>query len=186
MKMLLKRYRYKNGLDIIAPLKCGTRWLEGLNPSGKIYQTDFRISDLSKNVHSGTTFIYRPIWEHLKSAIETELSLGLDVKSLITHLKSESLDHWNPNLYKELYPLWKEYGFRFYKLKDLSNISISSGTSGPYEHSMYKFKLPPQWKSVDSVLEEFPYNDIVKLKRAVMNEEMWLKMMVGTEYNSII
>jgi hypothetical protein len=54
-----------------------------------------------------------------------------------------------------------------------------------YEYNMYEFKLPHQWKSINEVFRSFPHNDMMRLKRAVMNEEMWLEMMVEDELDTI-
>jgi hypothetical protein len=52
MNHLLKRYVFKSGLDIIAPRKCGTRWLESLDweldnstNTGEVYK------NLSKHIY---------------------------------------------------------------------------------------------------------------------------------------
>ena len=184
MRTILKRYKYKGGLDIIAPLKCGTRWLEGLDNGSIVHKADFGLRELSDNVHSGTTFIYRPVVEHLKSALTTELCMGMDIKSIINGIKFERLNHWSPSMYKNLYPLWEIHRFKFCSLKELSNITNTSHTL-EYTSSNYTFELPTQWDSIDAVFESFPHNDIEKLKRAVMNEEMWLSMMVGEDSNTI-
>jgi hypothetical protein len=73
MNSIIKRYIYKSGLDIVAPLKCGTRWLEGLDVENRISTFSFTIADLQKHIHSGTTFIWRPVKEHMVSALKTEL-----------------------------------------------------------------------------------------------------------------
>ena len=185
MKLLLKRYIYKTGLDIIAPLKCGTRWLEGLDIENRVHTSDFKLSKLSENVHSGTTFVYRPVFEHMKSAILTELNMGLDLKGILIQLKSNTLNHWNVNLYSRLYLLWEVHKFKFCNLKDLSHLIESPTLMETYEYGRYVFNLPQQWKSINEVFRSFPHNDMMRLKRAVMNEEMWLELMVEDELDTI-
>lgn len=173
-------------MDIVAPLKCGTRWIEGLNPSERLHQWDFGVSSLSVNIHSGTTFIYRPIWEHLKSAISTELNLGMDVRTIIHYIKTEKLNHWCPTLYKQLYPFWEFHSFKFHKLIELSAITPASVIREEYQYDKYEFKLPPQYESVDAILNKLDYNDITMIKQLVSSEEEWLSMMVGKRYAPLI
>ena len=82
--MVIKRFTYENGLDIIAPLKCGTRWLEEKTNPIKIEElsTLYKIEDITKN----TYWIYRVGREHLVTALRTELRHAIEFQNYETDL----------------------------------------------------------------------------------------------------
>jgi len=177
--MGLNRYIFKSGLDIIAPYKCGTRWLEGLDVENRISTFSIDITDLQKNVHSGTTFIWRPVREHFISAIKTEAAADpyRDILNIITEIELGICAHWYPHLYRELYGIWEKTRFRFHKLRALSELTPSAREL-EWTSNMYSFSLPPKWDSVESALSLLPPKDIIQLERLISDEEKWLKSMI--------
>jgi hypothetical protein len=181
MNTIIKRYFFKSGLDIIAPRKCGTRWLESLCLDIENHiNTDEIHKNLDKHIHSGTIFIWRPVREHMLSALKTELSLHSEKTpfDVVTEMESGVCDHWYPYLYKELYPIWANTPFRFHKLQALSELTSS--------HSpltiTYKFDLPDRWDSIESILSSLSPEHVVRLERLINEEERWLKLMVEPQY----
>ncbi len=69
--MVLKRFSYKNGLDIIAPCKCGTRWLE--RKTNPINIIGYLHTDFIQNINAQTYWVYRNGNEHLLSALKNEI-----------------------------------------------------------------------------------------------------------------
>lgn len=71
--MIVKKFIYIDKYDIIAPLKCGTRWLEkNTKPD---YINEIRYVNLFEKKDTPTKktfFIYRDILEHFKSGLYTE------------------------------------------------------------------------------------------------------------------
>ena len=155
--MGLKRYIFNSGLDIIAPLKCGTRWLEGFDVDNRIRTFGLHPTDLSEHIHSGTTFIWRPVREHFLSAIRTELVAfkKKDISGVISEIQSGESEHWHPHLYKELYTIWSQTPFRFHKLRALSELTPSAWEL-KWTSNMYKFDLPTEWDSVEAALGSIP------------------------------
>lgn len=184
MKITLRRCIYKNGLDIIAPLKCGTRWLEGLDVENRIDTFGIDITDLEKHIHSGTTFIWRPVREHFLSGTQTELSFKpqLNIIDIVTNMIEGGSVHWYPYLYKKLYPLHKNLGFRFYKLQDLSELTLTDSKLH-WSPDQYKFKLPTKYSSIETELSNLPYEHSIQLEKLISEEEKWIKLMVGPHYN---
>jgi hypothetical protein len=181
--MGLKRYIYKSGLDIIAPLKCGTRWLEGFDVENRIRTYGLHITDLREHIWSGTTFIWRGVREHFLSAVLTELALTPDkpLLDIVSELKSGESGHWHPHLYKELYTIWSQTPFRFHKLRALSELNPSAGGL-KWNSTMYRFPLPTEWDSVETALSSIPSKHLNRLNKLIGEEEKWLKRMLKSQY----
>ena len=98
--MGLKRYIFNSGLDIIAPLKCGTRWLEGFDVENRIRTFGLHPTDLPQHIHSGTTFIWRGVREHFLSAIRTELVAfkKKNIYDVVIEIQSGECGHWHRQL----------------------------------------------------------------------------------------
>ena len=182
--MGLKRYIFESGLDIIAPMKCGTRWLEGFDVENRIRTFGLHPTDLKEHIHSGTTFIWRPVREHFISAVRTDWALAPDrgIWDIVTKIEEGNSSHWHPHLYRELYPLWEKTGFRFYKLRALSEITPSAGEL-KWTSNIYKFALPTEWDSVEAALGSLSPKHTKRLEKLISEEEKWLKMMIEAQYS---
>ena len=180
----MKRYIYKSGLDIIAPLKCGTRWLEGLDVENRIDTFELHLTDLPQHVHSGTTFIWRPVREHFYSALKTELSIHSEKSpfDVVTEMESGICDHWYAHLYRELYTIWDKTPFRFYKLRALSEITPNA-SGMEYFSKSYNFALPNEWSSVKKIMSSLSSEHLIKIEKLITEEEKWLKLMIEPHYS---
>jgi hypothetical protein len=185
MKYLLKRYIYQNGLDIVAPLKCGTRFLGELDPGNRLNlreRNGFPIDAMNGNIHSETIFIWRPVREHIKSAIQTELAMRKPLMDLITELEGDMCVHWSPHLYKKLYPIWDGLRFRFWKLRNISALS-KEAESMNYNSHRYDFKLPKEYTDVDTAINSLSPKHKIRLERLISEEEKYLKLMIEPQYS---
>ena len=180
--MALNRYIYKSNLDIIAPFKCGTRWLnEFINEC--IYSTGLSTEELSFHIHSNSTFIWRPVREHFLSALQTDwaLSPNKHIWDIITEMKSGHSGHWHPHLYKKLYPLWLKTSFKFYKLQALSEL-IPSTSKYKWTSNSYDFKLPIGHITVEEALKSLSPKQSIKIEKLISEEDGWLKLMLKSQY----
>lgn len=183
MKPVLKRYIFESGLDVIAPLKCGTRWLESLDIDNRTHRIGFHLEELKKNVHSGTTFIWRPVREHFVSALQTELATTeKELSDIVDEMEAGLCDHWYPHLYSELYSIWSETPFRFHKLRALSELTPSASDL-EWSPTMYAFSLPTKWDSVESVLNSLSPKHLIRLEKLIGDEDKWLKSMLKSQYS---
>jgi hypothetical protein len=184
MHSKLKRYIFKSGLDIVAPLKCGTRWLEGLDVDTRIDTIQFHIEDISNHIHSGTTFIWRPVREHFVSALTTELSVWPDKSpfDVISEMEEGICDHWCTYLYKKLYTIWSKTPFRFHKLRALSELTPTAREL-KYVSTAYDFHLPIQWDGIEHILSSISPKHIIRLERLISEEEKWLELMIESQYS---
>jgi hypothetical protein len=185
--MSFKRYVFKSGLDIIAPLKCGTRWLDGLDVENRIDASTFNIIQMEENVHSGTTFIWRPVREHFISAIKTEfyLSHDIQIEDILTKMEFFSAGHWTIELYKKLYPLWLKYEFKFHKLRALSELA-SSASKHKWTSSLFDFNLPIEHITIEEALKSLSPEHLIKIEKWIDEEEKWLKLMIESQYSQKI
>jgi exonuclease VII small subunit len=183
--MGLKRYIFKSGLDIVAPLKCGTRWLDEFNIEERIdmFELTSHNNELEEHIHSGTTFIWRPVREHFISAIQTEWKAkpNKDIWDIITEMEIGTSAHWHVHLYKKLYPLWLKFGFKFYKLRALSQLTLSASEL-KWTSNLYTFPLPIGHITVDEALKSLSPKQSIKIKKLIDEEENWLKLMIESQY----
>jgi hypothetical protein len=182
--MGLKRYIYKSGLDIVAPLKCGTRWLEEFDVENRIDNYIISVDDLKENIHSGTTFIWRPVREHFVSAIETDYWVEPDRNDIwesILHYQKYG-GHWYPYLYKKLYPIWKKTRFRFWKLRGLSELNDIASTM-PYNFKQYHFIVPEGYSSAEQAINSLSSKHTTQLEKLIGDEEKWLELMIEPQYS---
>ena len=184
--MSFKRYVFKSGLDIIAPLKCGTRWLNEFNIEERIDMLQFATYDeeLAQNIHSDITFIWRPVREHFISAIQTEWNAtpNKDIWDIITEMELGVCFHWYPHLYKKLYPLWLKFGFKFYKLRALSQLTPSA-SEYKWTSNLYKMHFPIEHITVEEALKFLSPEQSIKIQNLISEEENWLKLMIDAQYS---
>lgn len=167
--MVLKLY---NNDTILAPLKCGTRYLEECfgEPSTQLSLDSFKSSLHIKTLN---TIIVRDPYEHLESAIHTEL-LGTfrqygnsDVEILnnldkfTTTAKTNQKTHWSPKLYETLYWYWRR-NRRYIKIVDLKELSkFLRGYKKKlpkYDPLNYDFNHYDYWCSKEDVMIFVKYN----------------------------
>lgn len=153
--MILQLY---DNEGILAPLKCGTRFLD------KVFGIDAeerRSSFINQSVVKRRLFfpklhtlIVRPPREHIYSALhtdiltainnegETDLDIESILKSYTTNGKVEELGHWDSGVYETLYWMWRRNrgGVEVVELKDLSNHLTDLGFDvPPYNPKDYGF-----------------------------------------------
>jgi hypothetical protein len=192
--MIVKKFSYTDKFDIIAPLKCGTRWLEkNTNP---YHIEEIRYEELfNKTSKEKTFFIYRDILEHFKSGLYTEYlwfnhtaTSNTDVANL--KLKKSTIDfdkykkinelfkkltiyggHFIPNLWEKMYQ--KKPNFIFTKLGDLKNIFEDENIS--YDPTNFDFsKEYNDVPTKDKVFNMLSENDLDKLNKIIEKENYYL------------
>ena len=187
--MVLKRFTYKNGLDIIAPLKCGTRWLE--EKTNAIKMEEFNTVNLMQNPMTGVTnktyWVYRDSKDHLISALRTEIRDAIEFRkentnSIIDGFINGIGIHWSPELYKCMYSYWNSIELNPIHLKDLSNLFIGiEYDSKNYDMSNYlKAK-----HTKEDIIELVDIEKMNKLYTLLHKDTIWLTKMLNKEHNLI-
>lgn len=172
--MVFRRFTYENGLDIIAPLKCGTRWLEEwTNPID--IQTYGKIEELIPTPK--TYWVYRSPDEHLISALHTEIRANVNINGLSQQSSIESVvesflrgegAHWSPTLFADMYPIHKRIKFKLIPLSNLSTLfSLELKYSPDWYYDVSK------WDK-DDIMDMIGKNTLYTLLRTINTEIEWL------------
>ena len=180
--------------EILTPHKCGTTYLEKVFPND-IQTADYRIKDSSfddkeYNMKIISTIIIREPFEHLQSALHTEIfswylsnpseSLSIDIvtpliKNFInTDDNQYGTTHWDVNYYEYLYKFWK--GNRdLIKIIHISNLSpfLKERYNIDIPHDRFSYGIPAQG-------ENFKYSSITKQELSKWIEtnlpELWYEV----------
>lgn len=180
--MNLKRFKYETGLDIIAPLKHGTRWLEEeTNPI--VIEERLYLQNGIKEITNKTYWIYREPKKHMVSALRTEIRTCIeygegDVDSIIDSYINGCGTHWSKELYKYVYRYWNDVGFNLIHLNDLSNLFPEiEYTSTKYD--MTNFEKAKH--TTEDIIEMVGSTKINELYRLCDEDEMWLNRILNNE-----
>jgi hypothetical protein len=125
----LKRFIYEHGMDIIAPLKHGTRWLEEKTNASSIL--DYPLPNFTSNFNyvfnENTYWIYRNPIDYLMSALKTEIRTSIEfdgdqTEHIVEGFISGKGHHWSSNLYRVMYYYWKNNNIKPIHLSIISNL----------------------------------------------------------------
>ena len=183
--MVLKRFRYENGLDIIAPLKCGTRWLENKTNPIKIEElsTIYKIENITKD----TYWVYRVGREHLVSALKTEIRNALefgvdDVDSIMSSFLNGKAGHWSPIIFEFMYSYWNRIEFNVINLNHLSNLFVGV----EYDSKNYDMNHYDKTKHTkEDIIEFVGSTKMNKLYEQSDMDSVWLTKILNKEHNWI-
>jgi hypothetical protein len=153
-------YKLFNDDSILAPLKCGTRYLEKIfgEPSSQISSHAIGGKLFIKNLQ---TIVVRQPFEHLSSALHTEIinkkRSNLSIKEVVDNFVSKKgTTHWDKNILKNLYFVWKrgcKNGLNVVELKELSNLLNELGYKVPeFDYEEYQFHHLKSWISKEDVV----------------------------------
>ena len=196
-------FKFFRNSKILAPLKCGTRYLEKcLNESGEFIS----VFDIKSNLYikNTNTIIVRPPFEHMTSALFTELYHSIyendtsNIEQLENILNSfihtecdkhteSNYPHWCKDVYDNLYWYWRR-NFKcidVVELKNLSDLLISKNINlVPYSADNYNFKNVIRLD--DNNLRHVFYKQDDLLLFVKMNyTDMWNELLKQVEYSEI-
>lgn len=138
---------------ILAPSKCGTRYLR------KVF-TDRRFNVNTDSIDGISHIVIRNPYEHFESAIHTEYLNYTDSIENIDHIicgvnSNDGIGHWHPKTYQFLYSVFlKNKNIEIVDLPNLSQLIESFGYSTPYEKSEYDWSSFPNWKPKELLIGE--------------------------------
>ena len=192
---------YNNG-TLLAPLKCGTRYLD------KIFKDDVTGFDLVEfkrtlflpNVRE---IVVRPPMEHLTSALHTSIltaynnterdkRIEIDLKSVIDefclYTKTDLQNtHWRCDMYETLYWVWRrnKNNINIIELKDLTSYLKKQISNLPeYDSKEYDFHKYEFWCSKDEIMlfikTNYP-NQWNNLMEQVENSNVFYNYLINKE-----
>ena len=182
-------FKYENGMNIVAPLKHGTRWLEEkTNPSSMTeYPLDNFTSNFEYVFNENTYWIYRNPIDYLMSALKTEIRTSIEYEEDRTDYIVESFilgkgHHWSSNSYLVMYYYWKNNNIKPIHLSDISNLFSPDieFIKGEYEMNTYE-----KTKYQDDL---FITNKIGKIRMKMLYDKMnqdsiWLDRILNQDYS---
>lgn len=184
--MVFKRFTYENGLDIIAPLKCGTRWLEEeTNPTNiELLTNPIKIL----NIKPETYWLYRNSTKHLLSALKTETGGAFGypnlnkVNEVINSFLNDTGVHWSPTMFKFTYEHWNRVEFKPIELNNLSSL-FSDIRFDDSKYNMNHFQKKINNDSV--IIDMIPYDKLLKLYELIDLDKIYLDMILNKQHTNI-
>jgi hypothetical protein len=158
--------------EIMAPLKCGTRYLRSLGlPHTHIHLSNDDWNRAYENIWK--LIILRNPLEHLKSALQTELLNlynghtlweGMTTQMVLDRfISKDGCDHWSSNMYEMIYNLWisQSKKSKIVNLNDMSYFVSNMGYHIPFIKKKYDFTNFNIWLSKDTIFEKIKleYNE---------------------------
>lgn len=138
---------------ILAPSKCGTRYL-------RKFFSDKRFNINVDSINNISHIIIRNPYEHFESAIHTEYLNYVGEPENLHHIINGIVDkngigHWHPNTYQFLYSVFcKNNTIEVIQLDKLSLFLESMGYVHPYNKEEYDWSSLPNWKPKEILLKE--------------------------------
>jgi hypothetical protein len=180
--MNLKRFNYETGLDIIAPLKHGTRFLEEETNPMSIEDELYLQNEIDK-ITNKTYWIYREPKKHMVSALRTEIRTCIEfnegsVESIIDGYINGNGTHWSKELYKYVYRYWNNVGFNLIHLNDLSNLFPKIDYT-PTKYDMGNFEKAKH--TTEDIIELVGSTKMDELYKLCDEDEMWLNRILNNE-----
>jgi hypothetical protein len=187
--IIFKLFKYENAINIVAPMKHGTRWLEEkTNPTSIIdYPLDNSISNFNYIFNENTYWIYRNPVDYLMSSLKTEIRTSMEYEGdrtdyIVDSFLSGKGHHWSSNLYLVMYYYWKYNNIKPIHLSNISNLFNSDIEFIKEDYQMHQYE---KTKYEDDL---FIRNKIGKIKRKLLYEKMnqdsiWLDRILNQDYS---
>jgi hypothetical protein len=170
--MHFRKIEIKN-LKIVAPLKCGTRWLlERAEKSSFVY-----IGSLKEETDSETIFLYREPNDHLISALHTDYIHvnEYDLNKTLDNLLNYKSAHWRGDMYENIHRAWTYNKFKMVNYLDISKLIDDY----VFDKNIYDFSVtPPYFLTKQMVLDLVPIDIKKELFKMVDNNDYWLKQIL--------
>jgi hypothetical protein len=180
----LRYFKFKGGPSIIAPKKCGTRFMENQTCYPKAKYCSFDIEDIEKYITKNTIFVYRDVIEHMLSGLITDFGLNCKDHTLNDHVNqylSGNGIHWSSNLYLKLYPIWNKVGFKFIELKDLSTLFKDE----VHDYRLFEHRSLVGINNLTDIIKFIPQESRNSLMELAGWDSFWLSRMLQGEKDII-
>ena len=180
--MVVKKFTYEDGMNILVPAKCGTRWVDAnTNPKStwdKIEHTNI----ITKNdlVNSKTKMIFRNPHDALISGLHTEyVWFGYTIKDLIDNFWENKFNHCSFDFWEHIYELWDLQPFELIPQSDLSK--LFGFKKSDFNSSLYDSHLMENYISKDELKQKIGIVELKKMYDVIDVDAMWLERMIKNE-----
>ncbi len=182
-------FKYENEMNIVAPLKHGTRWLEEkTNPISIIQYPPYNFTSNFEYVFNENTYwIYRNPTDYLMSALKTEIRTSIEYDGdqtdyIVDSFISGTSLHWNYNLNLIMYYYWKNNNIKPIHLSNISNLFSPETEFIKEEYEMNSYE---KTKYQDDL---FITNKVGKIRMKLLYEKMnqdsiWLDRILNQDYS---
>ena len=180
-------FKYEIAMDIVAPLKHGTRWLEEkTNPVSIIKYPSYNTTSSFDYVFNENTYwIYRNPIDYLMSALKTEIRTSIEFEEdqtdyIVDSFISGNGHHWSSNLYLVMYYYWKNNNIKPIHLSNISNLFSLDTEFIKEEYEMNQYE---KTKYQDDL---FITNKVGKIRMKMLYDKMnqdsiWLDKILKNE-----
>ena len=180
--MVVKRFTYENGMNILVPAKCGTRWVaSNTHPTNIIDKIHHKEIITIKNlVDSKTKMIFRNPHDALISGLHTDyVWSNFTIEELIDNFWKNKLSHCSFDFWEHLYELWDIQPFEFIMQSDLSELFAKKKSD--LNTSLYDSHQMERYISKDKLKEKIGIVELKKMYDVIDVDAMWLERMIKNE-----
>jgi hypothetical protein len=180
--MVVKKFTYEDGMNLLVPAKCGTRWVDGnTNPTNIIDAIDHReIITIENLVDSKTKMIFRNPHDALISGLHTEyIWFNYTIEELIDRFWKNKMYHCCFDFWEHIYELWDTNPFEFIMQSDLSK--LFGFEKGQLNRSLYDSSQMKNYISKDELKQKIGIDELKKMYDVIDIDALWLERMIKNE-----
>lgn len=180
--MVVKKFTYKNGMNILVPAKCGTRWVDA-NTSPKsiidpIQHTEIMAEE--KLVDSKTKMIFRNPHDALITGLHTEyVWFKHSIEELINNFWENKFTHCSFDFWEHIYELWDIQPFELIPQSELSE--LFGKKKSDLNKSLYDSHELKNYITKDELKEKIGIAELKKMYDVIDEDAMWLERMIKNE-----
>jgi hypothetical protein len=180
--MVVKKFTYEDGMNLLVPAKCGTRWVDGnTNPKSiinKIHHTE--IITIKNLVDSKTKMIFRNPHDAFISGLHTEyVWSNFTIEELIDNFWENKHSHCSFDFWEHIYELWDNDPFEFVMQSDLSELFKKKKSD--LNTSLYDSHQMERYITKDKLKEKIGIAELKKMYDVIDEDAMWLERMIKNE-----
>ena len=180
--MLVKKFIYEGGMNVLVPAKCGTRWVDSnTNPKSIIDTIDhIEIITIENLVDSKTKMIFRNPHEALITGLHTEyIWHNYSIKDLIDNFWKNKFAHCSFDFWEHIYELWDIQPFELISQSDLSELfGFKKSQLNP---SLYDSSNLKGYITKEELKEKIGIVELKKMYDVIDTDAMWLERMIKNE-----
>jgi len=180
--VLVKKFTYEGGMNVLVPAKCGTRWVDTNTNHKSIIDTinHTEIITIENLVDSKTKMIFRNPREALITGLHTEyVWYGYTIKELIDNFWENKFTHCSFDFWEHIYELWDIQPFELISQSDLSELfgfNISQLNRSLYDSSNLKGYI-----TKEELKEKIGIEELKKMYDVIDVDVLWLERMIKNE-----